>query len=293
MTVPAWLCAPLEKLTAAHREGRLPHALLIHGPPGWGESRLAEALALALLNRQGSARELAHSDFRWLAPEGPGEQIRIDEVRELAEFAAGTPQLGPLKVAVIERAERLNPHAANALLKTLEEPPGATHLILTTSVIEHLLPTIRSRCQRVVLSGVSPDEAMTWVRGERPTADQQMLNALGFEYGYAPFAVLAALDNETEPLAASLHALAAGKDPLRIAETLTRSDLDDVAIRWMRHVSDRIQQHAEAGCPADESLFEFWRELKWVRRLVRGGTNPNPRLVLEGLCCAWRDLRPT
>jgi DNA polymerase-3 subunit delta' len=294
--VPPWLALPLERLDRARLEGRLPHALLIHGPPGWGAVALADMLAMSLLGRAPDpdqhAWDLAHTDLRWVQPEGPGGQIRIDEVRELAEFATGTAQMGDLKVAVLERADRLNAHAANALLKTLEEPPGATHIILATEALERLLPTLRSRCQRVTIAAADASQAMAWMTNERSDANPKVIKALAFEYGHAPFAVLDALDREVEPLVATLEALSAGSiDPLTVAESLAKQDLDDIVSRWMRHVSARLRDQPGGGGRRSDALLGFWRELEWVRRLIKGGTNPNARLILEGLCCAWRDLR--
>ena len=296
MSLPPWLAAPFEKLEGARTAGRLPHALLIHGQPGWGAAYLADVLARSLLGRAGAtdphAQDLAHSDLRWLGPEGAGGQIRIDEVRELAEFATGTPQMGDVKVAVLDRADCLNGHAANALLKTLEEPAGATYLILATEALERLLPTLRSRCQRVTITAADEDQAMTWIRRERPDANPEVLEALAFEYGHAPFALLDALDREVEPLVPTLAAMSAGRlEALTAAEGLARLDLDDTVSRWMRHVLGQLRDQVDGTAPRPEALLSFWRELAWVRRLIKAGTNPNARLILEGLCCTWRDLR--
>ena len=76
-----------------------------------------------------------------------GAPIKVDQVRALAEFARGTVQTARVKVAVIEDAHTMNVNAANALLKTLEEPPGAMHLILGSHSAGTLAPTVRSRCQ--------------------------------------------------------------------------------------------------------------------------------------------------
>jgi DNA polymerase-3 subunit delta' len=149
MRLPPWLEGLYASLVSALDDRRLPHALLIHGPGGWGEAVLAEALALRLIGRESesSAATIAHPDLRWIVPEGAGEQIGIDAVRAVADFIVRTPQIAPRKVAVITNADALNPHAANALLKTLEEPPPDSYLILVSDSLRDLLPTLRSRCR--------------------------------------------------------------------------------------------------------------------------------------------------
>ena len=136
------------RLKNALTEDRLPHALLIAGYPGWGEVQLGEWLALTLLECTGqqNARELAHPDFRWIAPDG--DVIKVEQIRELGEFTQGTAQIANAKVAIIEDADTMNVHAGNALLKTLEEPPGTTYLVLTSHRPGALAATVRSRCQR-------------------------------------------------------------------------------------------------------------------------------------------------
>src|SRR5262245_55612505 len=112
--LPPWLESTFASLVAAFDANRLPHAVLIHGPGGWGEALLADAFALHLIERNyrdgSSAAAVAHPDLRWLAPEGAGEQIKIDSVRSVADFMVQTPQIAPRKVAVPAGAETLNPY---------------------------------------------------------------------------------------------------------------------------------------------------------------------------------------
>ncbi len=185
--------------------GRAPHAYLFEGPSGVGKELAARALAAGLLcespDRQpdadacGACRACTlfaagnHPDFhlihRGLHKRHPERSIRagkglflvVDVIRHfLIEPANTTPRLGRRRVFLIRDAERMNEGAQNALLKTLEEPPGSAGLILVTSSAERLRPTIRSRCQRVpfdllptnyvqerleALTGVEPEAAHT------------------------------------------------------------------------------------------------------------------------------------
>src|SRR5690606_30837067 len=92
-----------------------------------------------------------HPDVQTLAPEGQsgGGVYLVDQIRGLARDLSFRPFEGRRKVAVLERAERLGPVAGNALLKTLEEPPAESHLVLLAPGRHHLLPTVASRCQVV------------------------------------------------------------------------------------------------------------------------------------------------
>lgn len=144
-------------LATAISEGRLSHAYLFLGPPGSGKHEAAEALAKCVVCPHGGdatcdeCRRVAHRthpDVHWLAP-GSATGYLVSQVRELIEDAGLAPIRATAKVYVLERAELLRGTAANALLKTLEEPPEGTMFILCARVVEAMLPTIVSRCQQV------------------------------------------------------------------------------------------------------------------------------------------------
>jgi DNA polymerase-3 subunit delta' len=146
-------------LLRAVAAGRVPHAYLFDGPPGVGKRSAAIGLGLALAcpvaPGQGCGtcdvcrRILGgnHPDVRVIVP--ATAQILIDQAQEIVQLASGRPHEAPARVIVLDEADRLNPNAANCLLKTLEEPFPGTHLVLVTTAPDRLLPTIRSRTQRV------------------------------------------------------------------------------------------------------------------------------------------------
>jgi DNA polymerase III subunit delta' len=302
MTVqlPPWLMPHYRRLDAALAAGQLPHALLIHGPGGWGELALANALALRLIDRDGSGRvaaEVAHPDLRWLAPEGAGEQIRIEGIRALVEFMLQTPQIAIRKVAVICDAGAMNPYAANALLKTLEEPPPGSHVLLVSDALHSLLPTIRSRCQLLAVRPSDSQTALQWVRQQAADVEPARFDALAFEYGGAPFRLLDALANDEQPLFDALSDVARRTaDPLALAEAWAKRDVTDLVERWMRYLPGVVRDGADPARPklplraAPDSAWDFWQHLLRARGLLRGTTNPNQRLLLEALLLQWRNL---
>lgn len=168
----------LERL-AARRE-RFPGTLLLHGASETSLDELSLSLAAALLcpgddpgRRCDSCRRALHGfhpDLTTLEPEGV--QTRVDRVREAIAFGVGRPYESARRVVRIRRAELLGLEAANALLKSLEEPGSKLHWILTTTRPESLLPTIRSRCLAVSVASPSADErARAWRERGFPEED--------------------------------------------------------------------------------------------------------------------------
>ena len=165
-------------LARAVVEGRLSHAYLFVGAPGSGKHEAAEALAKCIVCPNGGdgscdeCRRVAHKthpDVHWYAPASAVGYL-ADQVREVIADAQLAPMRAPSKVYVLERAELLRATAANALLKTLEEPPAGVTFIL--------LPTIVSRCQVVPFSSVPPEVALARVQREAVATPQEAVIAL-------------------------------------------------------------------------------------------------------------------
>jgi DNA polymerase-3 subunit delta' len=134
---------PLRAFTGALAQGRLAHAILVQGGHAPALEIACLDLAGRLLNTKNPAR---HPDFFTLRPGGKARFIRVDPLREFVGKIRLSASAGPRKVAVVYEADRMMIPAANAFLKTLEEPPADTTVFLLTTRPNDLLPTIRSRC---------------------------------------------------------------------------------------------------------------------------------------------------
>ncbi len=202
-----WLHEPLARALAQQRG----HALMLHGAAGNGVLPFALTLAQSWLCEAGDGTQRAcgrcgscrlvqgkvHPDLMLLMPEQqrrdldwplpgdkpegdgsrkPSRQIRVDEVRQLIDWVYKTSARGRGKVALLTPGEAINLQSANALLKTLEEPPPGTRVLITTPDPMRMLPTVRSRCQRSRLAEPPADLATTWL-AERGVAEPAVLLA--------------------------------------------------------------------------------------------------------------------
>ena len=152
--------AALDYLSRAHERGRLGHAYLISGPPGSGKRGLASDLSNLVSGTQSDDVFASQPAGVYLAePESKSRRIVIDQVRALEHALQMRSSNGHRKVAIIADADRLQPQAANAFLKTLEEPPNDSLLLLLSSIPEVLPDTILSRCVAVPLAASEKAEA--------------------------------------------------------------------------------------------------------------------------------------
>lgn len=154
-----------ELLCNARNNGRQPHAMLFTGSTHAGTHKLALRLAAALNGAKADSLEsLQHPYCRVLRPGSKIRTISIDTVRSVEPFLALRAEDGATKLVIIDEADRLMPEAANAFLKTLEEPPPQTLIILITEIPNALLPTILSRCIRIDLRETQPGVRLSTVQ---------------------------------------------------------------------------------------------------------------------------------
>ncbi|MBD3584770.1 DNA polymerase III subunit delta' [Salinimonas sp. HHU 13199] len=202
MLMPPWFEHTFQRLVTRHAANRLHHGLLLTGQSGIGKMLLAQTLAKTLLCKSANKAGFCgacqscqlfdaqtHPDYSELVSD---KQLGVDKIREGIGRLSATSQLSGNKVLIIPRADMMTESAANALLKTLEEPTANTFLILVTDRMHRLLPTIISRCEKHVLSRPHQEVALAWL-SEQGLTD---VNAALLEaYAGAPLRVQAALED--------------------------------------------------------------------------------------------------
>lgn len=319
---------------------RLPHAVLLVGPAGVGKTAFSEQLAALLLCESISPELTAcgqcqacrwldagnHPDFRRVAPDGDEEpeegviektkkrsaaNIKIDQIRELEAFVFVGSHRDGNRVVLITEAEAMNPAAANALLKILEEPPTSVYFILVSSKTKSLLPTLRSRCRVIPFGPPDAAAASAWLAAAG--LEKQAARYLNLAGG-APMRVaqwkeqgqLAPIDELVESLVsppADPIALAARWDGLLKGDGLFRlENLVEGVQRWLfdlaqERLAGEIRYHG--GWPRPKgvdklnptALLAAWREINQFRRSARHPLNQ--LLFLENLAAHFlRSLRP-
>ena len=176
-----WTSGLWQGLIDRYHGAGLPHASLLLGNEGTGRRPLAFKLAKFLLcqavdkktakrnaycNQCHSCKLIdagSHPDYFICDQEAKGKQIKVDTIRKLNDFISKTPQISACQVVQIYPLEAMNPNASNALLKTLEEPSGESYLLLMAERLGSVLPTIRSRTQRISLHPPNTEQALAWL----------------------------------------------------------------------------------------------------------------------------------
>ncbi|MET0499636.1 MAG: DNA polymerase III subunit delta' [Steroidobacteraceae bacterium] len=189
-----WHDSAVTQLEAAWANSHLPHALLMQGADGLGKKSLAAWLACAVLCERSTTTLQhcgactnckltsagSHPDFLWIEPEEDKQQISVDQIRAATERLSKTSYMHGYKIAVVTPAHQMTHNAANSLLKTLEEPPANSLLILLTSRPSSLPATVRSRCQRIVVQRPTRDTALAWLQQKSGgTVTPQLLEFAG------------------------------------------------------------------------------------------------------------------
>ena len=296
-----WQAEAWSRINQQLEDNTLPHALLFVGLQHSGKARLALAMARLLLCKAPSgglncgschACELSgsgtHGDLRWLQPEEKSRSIKVDQVRDAVAFATRTASFGQRKVLVLAPADAMNTNAANALLKSLEEPSVDTFLLLVCDRLHSVPATIRSRCQIVKLPVPADHACLDWL--DKATGDrcesERLLQLAGGMPLLAEAMHSAADAEQLISMRVACRGLLAGK--LRVfeaADMLADAPVSDAlqqiaaAIRLTLRGSDRKSLGSEAG----RRLFYLLDEVVGVQRAVNSGANPNRQLITEVL----------
>ena len=292
------------------------HAYLICGPAGVGRTRLALAFAQALLCERppepgawcGECRACrqvplrSYPDLHWVERPEDKQGITIDQVRELQRQLSLSPQGGRGRVAVLVEIERASEGAANALLKTLEEPAGRVRLLLTANDAEEVAPTIASRCEIVALRPVPEAEIVAAIEGrgrEASAARQAAALARG-----RPEVALRLIDDAAlrsrrlgyaGELEETLQLGLAGRFALA-DRWKDDEDLEERLTEWLNLLADGLRAGDGAAHPDEDrsrspSVAPRWRDPARARlafdatlRTLDGlSRNANSRLALETL----------
>jgi DNA polymerase III subunit delta' len=253
---------------------RIAHAYLFSGPQGVGKELTALSFIKALFCQNGSAcgecpscRKLEsgnHPDFHRVEPDG--QFIKIDQIRALQKELGYRPYEASRKACIIDSAEKFNLSSGNALLKTLEEPPGKAIIILLTSARESVLATIRSRCQELLFSVVPENEiaALLVSRG----VDEETAR------------ISASLADGSVGKALALCAEGSGQDRAEIITRACGLSLQDMASLFA--LSELFDKDREKAIYALDLLLGFWRDMLHIRSGFNDPVNRDMRDLLAG-----------
>ncbi|MFM5438419.1 DNA polymerase III subunit delta' [Aeromonas enteropelogenes] len=311
-----WLIPDWQALSQTAASGRLGHAWLLLGDPGLGKEQLAERLARLHLCQQPDRGEPCghchscqlfdkgnHPDLGQLSREG--KTIGVEAIRDICNRLQGSAQLGRGKVVIIPDAERMTESAANALLKTLEEPAGDSLLLLIASQVFRLLPTILSRCHKHVCQLPAEGETLSWLAEQGHQATQAQVRICQG----APLRVLDYIEQQQDGARRELleHFVALGKAPSKATVLCSQLGQEtQVRLHWLQlFICDALK--IQAGCGhhqlampdlaalsgqlaeqhSSEKLLDAEQQLVTLKAACQPGQLSNPTIHLMNWLSRW------
>tara|TARA_B100001250_G_scaffold414265_1_gene451602 strand:- start:24 stop:1025 length:1002 start_codon:yes stop_codon:yes gene_type:complete len=323
-----WQHEEIQRLLLMHQQDRIPHALLFSGPDGIGLKRFALVFVMRLLCLSNNSQletacgickscELfkaeSHPDLYFIEPEEKGKMIKIEQIRKLIEYASNKSFSGDVKIVLIESADAMNRFTSPALLKTLEEPPEQTKIILLSHNSSRLPITIRSRCQRIDFKPVYGETAISWLseKIEHSEITPEILLRLS---GGAPLKAIELATDEQQlacrdKLIKNLSLLDNNNsDPVKIAEYWFEMGPDN-AVSWLLRLINDLIRLKLSPKKADIINIDLREDLQGLSnrldlpRLIRGyefislkyrelggPMNYSPRSILEEIALFWKNL---
>jgi len=323
-----WQQQSWDRLVRHQQSDKLAHAYLVAGPAGIGKLSFIQQFSKLLLCLEPGAEQPCghchncqlsangeHPDILLLAPEDGARDITIDQVRKLGDFVHHTGHTGLAKIVIVRDAHRMNVSAANALLKTLEEPTNKTHLFLVTDLPGYLPATIRSRCQRIAMAVPSLETTSEWLQPQLgPNDDAAALLAIaGCRPLYALELAQAEELVERQQFVSRLPTLVLGETEIQeqlkhglkigaatsvgylldfsttLVHGLTQGDAVEIAQRESLQVLfTTLKDRGTAS--SQRKLLELYQQGLLARKQLLGTANPNPQLLLETLLWHWSQL---
>ena len=266
--------------------GRLAHALLLAGPAGLGKGQFTMRFSQALLcqARADDGRACGqcqscqlfqvgnHPDFKAVEPVEDKKVIIVDQIREMTEFLSLKSQYGHYRCIRIMPADRMNESAANSLLKTLEEPPPGTVLMLVTDRPARISATLRSRCQKITFGLPERASALAWLRPRLPEPVQKEADVLLALANGAPLAALELgaddLVTHRRPMLEDMERLLARQgDPVAIADKWLKLDAK-ASLYWLYSWLVDMARLKMAGAEPHLANPDFREDLRRISELI-------------------------
>lgn len=333
-----WQVSQWQRVSAAYDSEQLAHAYLFSGNKGLGKAIFVNAFANLMLclapistNSVSSPCRIAcgectnckkggpsyHPDIMQIETDEGSKNIKIEQIRSLSDFVIRSSHSGGAKVAIIHSAHLLNGNAANALLKTLEEPSNNTYLFLITDYPGRLMATIRSRCQKLHFANPEPELASTWLHGilgegnidsllsasgnsplialqlaagDSLSSRQQFLQSLGeIKQGRGSIQASLSLASSLGEAEVLQHFSASLSTLIRYSLTGKQENENDAATANLCAMLNPSQD-AENNKAIATALLDFYGEVENARKQLASVSNPNPQLIMESLLWRWSKL---